>query len=502
MTAKPVHPLLLADGYKFSHRPDYPQGTEYVLSTWIARRSYIPGINETVAFGFQRFIQKYLIDYFNDNFFSQDVEELVDEYSRVLTAYFGEAPETDHVRALHALGYLPIRIKAVKEGTLVPIGVPSLTIENTLPEFYWLTNFLETLISNETWMASTSATIAHEFRKLFDKFARITNPEAIDFAALQGHDFSMRGLSGIEAAGEISGLGHLTSFIGTDTVPALLAAEAYYGARLGEEVVGVSVPATEHSVMSAGGYETESETFRRLLTETHPTGILSIVCDTYNLWNAIENILGKDLYDVVMARDGKCVVRPDSGDPADILCGDPKADPESSEGKGVIQLLWEIFGGTFSSTGYKVLDPHVGVIYGDSITMDRALDIFERLEAKGFASTNEVDGIGSFTYQYQTRDTFGTAMKATWVMINGVGLNIFKDPVTDKGKMKKSLTGCVVVVENQGGEIVVIDGLDPADVEAYGEQNLLELVFDDGVMVRTQTFSEIRGLLETARAAA
>jgi len=507
VSAKATSPLLLADFYKLSHRRQYPKGTEFVYSTWIARKSYMPNVSETVAFGFQRFVQRYLIDYFQDHFFSRPVAEVVAEYDRIVTNTLGGTPDHDHIVALHALGYLPLRIRAVPEGTLVPLRVPSLTIENTLPEFFWLTNYVESLMSSELWVAATSATIAHEYRKLFDAYARKTNPEGADFVQFQGHDFSMRGMSSVES-GCVSGLAHLLSFSGTDTIPAIVEAERYYGADVESELVGTSIPATEHSVMSAGGRDDELGTYRRLITEVYPEGLVSIVSDTWDLWHVVTRTLGIDLHDEILARDGKVVVRPDSGNPVDILCGTVDQNgvmplnPSTPQEKGVVELLWDAFGGTISSTGYKVLDAHVGVIYGDSITLERARQICERLESKGFASTNSVYGIGSYTYQYQTRDTFGTAMKATWVQIDGQEKHIYKDPITDDGT-KKSLTGRVVVTGGGNGRLVAVDGLslDDEDLFESGADgiNALGDIFVNGRLMRTETLAGVRGRLTAAR---
>lgn len=521
MAANPINPFLLADFYKLSHRPQYPPGTEYVYSTWIARKSYMAGVDHTVAFGFQRFVLKYLVDYFNENFFDRDKEEVLAEYDRIVTNTLGGEPDHEHLARLHDLGFLPLRIKALPEGTVVPLRVPTLTIENTIAEYFWLTNFIESLMSSELWLSATSATIAHEYRKLLDEYATKTNPEAADFVDFQGHDFSMRGMSSVES-GCASGLGHLLSFRGTDTIPAIVEAERYYGADVTKELVGTSIAATEHSVVCAGGVDDEEGTYRHLLTDVYPTGMFSSVSDTWNLWGALE-MYGTTLHDVIMSRDGKMVVRPDSGNPVDILCGTAQFHPNTykhleadrdrriregyaapdersiytglPEQKGVIELLWEYFGGAISSTGYKVLDPHIGVIYGDSITTERARQICERLEAKGFASTNVVLGIGSYTYQFQTRDTFGTAMKATWVQINGEERAIFKDPITDSG-MKKSLTGRVVVRRNAfAGEIQVIDGLTKAEALNYQSVDMLTDIFVNGIVMRTSTLSEVRETL-------
>jgi nicotinamide phosphoribosyltransferase len=414
-----------------------------------------------------------------------------------LTMYLGMDYDVTHFEKLHDLGYLPIEVKAISEGTMVPIKVPVLTIYNTHPDFYWLTNYLETILSNLLWKPMTSATIARQYRKVLTGWMRKTDPANAWFIDWQGHDFSMRGMDSAEAVIS-SGLGHLTSFSGTDSLPAIYGARKYYGA---EGFIAGSVPATEHSVMCAGGKEDETETFRRLL-ETYPKGILSVVSDTWDLWKVCtEHVV--TLKEEILARDGKLVIRPDSGDPVDILCGtrdeidrDWKGTPEQ---KGVIELLWDVFGGTVNEQGYKVLDSHIGAIYGDSITIERADKICKRLEAKGFASTNVVLGIGSFTYQYNTRDTFGFAMKATYVEvlkpIEGKskeewifeGREIFKDPITDDGT-KKSATGLLFVGKNDNHEITLYDKVSWEE-EGMG---LLQTIYKDGEFRNTTDLTTIR----------
>jgi nicotinamide phosphoribosyltransferase len=490
---KGVNPLLLCDFYKIGHREQYPEGTEKVYSTWTARGTHMQGVDYTVAFGLQRFVKKYLIDYFRDNFFNVPMTEVANEYRRVIKATLGTDPSVRHINDLWQLGYLPLRIRAVPEGTLVPLRVPWITVENTHPNFFWLTNFIESLFSAELWQATTSATIANEFRKMLDGFAGRTNPEAMDFVAFQGHDFSFRGMSSLESACS-SGLGHLLSFTGTDTIPAILEAERYYGADVTKELVGTSIPATEHSVMCCLGPEGELDTYKHLLDDVYPTGFISIVSDTYNLWTVLGDYIGKELHDRIMARDGKLVVRPDSGDPVLIMAGDESATDALAR-KGVIETLWDTFGGTMSSTGYKVLDPHIGAIYGDAITYDRAKEISLRLAAKGFASTNTVFGIGSFTYQYNTRDTFQHAIKAGSVEINGVEYPIWKDPVTDSGT-KKSLAGRVAVVREKNGMLRAASNLREGQ---YVPGDILEDVFIDGKLTRFQTLAQIREILRQER---
>lgn len=480
---------LLCDFYKISHREQYPKGTEIIYSTWIPRDSRIKGIDKVVAFGFQAFIQKYLIEYFNDNFFKRPRKDVIAEYARVIKYTLGiDKPETKHIEALHKLGYLPLRIKAVAEGTRVPIRTPMLTVENTKKEFFWLTNYIETLMSTSLWQMSTSATIAYEYKKILTTAAKKTS-DMPEFVPFQGHDFSMRGLSSIETSMG-SAAGHLLSFVGTDTIPGILFLEEFYGANIEKELVGTSIPATEHSVMCASGQD-ELSAYKRLLTEVYPTGIFSVVSDTWDLWKVLDEVI-KPLKDIIMARDGKLVIRPDSGDPIKIVCGDPEAKDKRAQ-RGVIEILWDIFGGTVNSKGYKQLDPHIGVIYGDAITMSRCQEICGRLEQKGFASTNMVFGIGSYTYQYNTRDTFGFALKSTYARINGKDIYLQKDPVTDSG-IKKSLKGMVVVVPKKGGGLMHYDGLAPGGRD-WVEDRLRD-IFVDGKAKRIQTLKEIRERLE------
>jgi nicotinamide phosphoribosyltransferase len=491
-----MNPLLLTDGYKTGHHQQYPKGTTLVYSNFTPRSNkYGPnGADKVVSFG-QQMIMKQIHEAFDKEFFSKPKDEVCGEMKRELSLYLGTDYDVTHFEQLHDLGYLPIAVKAIEEGTLVPIKVPILTIYNTLPEFYWVTNYLETIISNLLWKPITSATIAHTYRKVLSKWQDKTDSEKGWFVDWQGHDFSMRGMDSVDAT-IASGLGHLTSFSGTDSLPAIYGARKYYGES---GFVGGSVNATEHSVMCAGSKDDEVGTFRRLL-ETYPKGILSVVSDTWDLWKVCtEHIV--TLKEEILARDGKLVIRPDSGDPVEILCGDPTnsvytddlpTDSESARRKGVIELLWDVFGGTTNEQGYKVLDSHIGAIYGDSITIDRADEICARLEAKGFASTNVVLGIGSFTYQYNTRDTFGFAMKATYVEVNGEGREIFKDPITDDGT-KKSATGLLSVhYLDQSGELILQHKCSWKEEE----EGILETIYKDGKFYNETTLTEIRNKLK------
>ena len=490
--------MMNTDGYKLDHRRQYPEGTEYVYSNWTARGSRVKGVKDVIFLGLQYAIRKHLMEDFAADFFGRPEDEVVYEYTALLNSYLGPEPTSvigaEHIRALHRLGYLPLEFKALPEGTRVPLRVPMFTVENTHPDFFWVTNYFETLLSCVLWMPSTSATNAMHIRELLDEWAEKTGAP-LEGVGFQGHDFSMRGMAGLEAA-QISALGHLVAFTGTETVPVLPFIRKYYPVDNDYFIAG-TVPATEHSVMCAGGMESERETFERLLN-LYPNGILSVVSDTWDFWGVLTNHLPA-LKDKILARDGKLVIRPDSGDPADIICGlntksgvyapDGVVGYTEAEAKGAIELLWDEFGGTVNEKGYKVLDSHVGLIYGDSMNFNRINDICRRLEAKGFSTEAVVFGLGSYGYQYQTRDTFGFAMKATNVTINGVEKPIFKDPKTDDG-LKRSLKGRIKVVRSGEGIIALDD-----DSTVHGWEtgtDLLTTVWKDGRFVREWSFEEVR----------
>lgn len=487
-----INPLNAIDFYKADHRRQYPVGTEYVYANFTPRSSrlakMLPDFDDKIVFfGLQGFIKYFLIETWNEGFFQQDKSKVISAYKRRMDNALGEgAVPVDHIEALYDLGYLPIKIKALDEGSRVNMKVPVLTIVNTLPEFFWLTNYLETVLSAELWKSCTTATIAYEYKRLLTEYALKTGAP-LDFVAVQGHDFSSRGMSGIFDATQ-NGVGHLTSFIGTDAVSAIDFAEEYYNAT---GIVGVSVPATEHSVMCMGSEDDEIGTFRRLISELYPAGVVSIVSDTWDFWRVITEF-AVELKDEILARQpnamglAKLVFRPDSGDPVKIICGDPDAEIDSPAYQGAVECLWQIFGGTTTDKGFKVLNERVGLIYGDSITLERASNILQQLEAKGFASNNVVFGIGSYTYNYLTRDTFGFAVKATWGQVNGQARELFKDPITDSG-VKKSAKGLLRIEKSKDG--FVLYDQQTAEQEQQGE---LKTVFENGQLLRECSLDEIR----------
>ena len=522
-TASPIAALLGIDGYKLSHKDLYVQpgsgigdntGTTRILINWTNRSNkFMPGSSHAVVFGLQAFIQSFLVEAWAP-FFAASEDEVVDLYEKVLAGYLGPNPiGSDHIRALHQLGYLPLRIKALPEGTLAPIGVATLTVENTHDSFYWLPNYIETALSASIWHPGTVATIALEYRELLEQWALRTDPAGIAGVDFQAHDFSMRGQSSIDSAAA-SGMGHLLSFLGTDSMPSIDYVDRFYAGDNGW--VAASVPATEHSVMCIRGEQGELETFRQIL-DTFPTGIVSAVSDGYDLFKVLTDVL-PELKERILARDGKLVIRPDSGDPVDIMTGeynaydiegsDEVADRRgfyetekaagrmSNEAQGVVEILGDIFGYTVNEQGYKVLDSHIGVIYGDSINLDRALRTMQRLEAKGWASTNVVFGIGSYTYQMVTRDNLGSAVKATWGLVNGISTDIQKDPKTGGGG-KKSAKGRIALHRDETGEIYQVDEQSAEEAET----GLLELVWENGSFYKHQSFADVRAVLKQEREA-
>lgn len=512
----------------------YPAGTTKVYSNLTARKSRVPGVNSVVVFGLQYFLKEYLINQWQKEFFDKPFAEVEAKYLRIINATLGpKAVTTSHIKQLHELGYLPLRIKSLLEGVSVNIRVPMTTITNTVDHAYWLVNYLESIWSCVTWQPITSATIAKEFRKMLNRYAMDTVGDT-SFVQWQGHDFSFRGMSSLETACT-SGAGHLLAFTGTDTIPAIEFLEQYYYANVDKELVGASVPATEHAVASfniingpdnfeamkkefiartPAGYEPVNEAkldpmlineyafLKWYITVGFPSGIASYVGDTYNIFSVVAEILPR-LKPEIMARTGgfpidRLVIRPDSfwTDPIDCLCGydgyHPQMEKLTAREKGVVRVglveaLWDIFGGTMSVKGYKQLDAHIGAIYGDSITMERGEQICIRLKAKGFASTNAVYGIGSYTYQHNTRDTFGLAIKATYGMVGGRPIEVYKDPVSDDG-MKKSAKGLIRVDRGTDGEYYYSNCVTPEE-EMGGE---LQTVFLNGKLIAPVSLAEIR----------
>lgn len=475
------------------------EGTDFLYGTWIPRSlKYMhPSIKKAVSFG-QQLTVRWLNDEFEENFFAL-TEEKAMEFGKDMSLYLGMEYDAEHFRELHQLGFLPIKVKALPEGTETDPNIPHMTFINTVKGFGWLTLYLETVISALSWKSATSATMALQFRKNAHEWVMKTCPENAWFVDFACHDFSSRGLDPFSMVA--SGLGHATSHRGSDSIITIPAARYFYNEPENETAVN-SVNASEHSVSCTKIFTVGEEQMLRDWIEEFPQGILSVVMDTMDITKVVKpgGYLERVKHEV-NSRDGKLVIRPDSApsplSPIEMICGyDGKLNKRMKEAdypefykKGLIECLWDIFGGTVNEEGYKVLSPKIGAIYGDSINLERQTEIYKRLAAKGFAACNVVLGIGSFTYQFNTRDSLGFAAKGAWFEANGEGINIMKDPITDDGT-KKSLKGLIAVVRNPSEEgcISVIE-------EATKEQEntgLLQTIFEDGEFYNQQSLSEIR----------
>ncbi len=504
--------LAQTDFYKWAHPNLSIDGVTKMYENFTSRNgrlSNIEGNKEVTFVGLQYFIKDVLIDEWNETFFNVDKSTAINVMKRIATHCLVQPMyDTKPFEDLHDLGYLPLSIKALPEGVSVPYGVPPITFINTVDGFDWLGGFIETVFSTENYPIQTSATTARAYlKRTIESFVKAGVPQ--DLVPFMVHDFSFRGMFGRHAAA-MSGFGHLTSFAGTDTIPAILFAEKYYNANMETELVGASVNATEHSISTTaimsmveedGITKLEAEIkYVRYLMKKAPTGILSHVSDSFDFWAFVTEGLPQ-LKEDILARDGKLVIRPDSGCPTKILTGykENEINRYSEEGvtcletgevlgeaaiKGLIQVLGEMFGTTNSPTGLKLLHDSIGAIYGDSITLHRQDDIINRLEAKGYAGL-VVLGVGSYSYQYITRDTHGSAVKSTWAERNGKGIDVCKDPKTDS--KKKSAKG-LLRVELEDGVYVLYDQ-QTKEQEAQGE---LKPVFLDGKLLRETSLQEIR----------
>ena len=468
--------LECTDVYKLGHLLQYPEGTDYIYSYLQARTD--KKLPETVFFG----LQYYLTEYLAKRISHFDVDKLVQIHEVILGPV--RPAMLDKLYALANLGYWPISIKAVPEGTVVPVQNVLMTITNTVPGFGWCVGFLESLLL-KVWNTITVASYSLRLRRLVNAFAEAT---CDDFSHLpfQVHDFGYRGVSSEETA-ELAGAAHLLNFYGSDTVPAVRMLMKYYDAHF---PIALSVPATEHSVMCSTGPGGEFDAFERLMFRTYPDGIVSIVSDTYDLWRVLTQYVPR-LGRRILQRNGKVVFRPDSGDPVKVICGDPTAAPGTPQHRGALNILWDTFGGTVNSKGYRVLDPHVGLIYGDGFFFERFEEVLGQMKANGFASSNLVVGIGGLLLQAHTRDELGFAIKATFAVIDGEPVELFKDPVTDS--KKRSHKGRLAL-HLEDGEWVTKQGVSESE-EKNG--HLVE-VYRDGWIRKLQSLDEIRSRIDVS----
>lgn len=484
---KKMNPMLLIDFYKAVHSDMLPKNIEYSVSYFTPRMSRVDMWNEVVMFGLQAFIKTYLIEYFNEAFFALPSDQVLYEYNRVLNAALGKgAFNSEKIEKLHQLGYLPIEIKALPEGTKVPMHIPMFEISNTHPDFAWLPQALESLISAELWHPMLSATVGASYREIVNQYYELSVEDRVPRARALG-DFSFRGQECLQSAVKSSG-GWCLSFLNTATVPVIPFLEQMYNCDCEREDVAFGAVSTEHSVMCSN-YAVDGDEItllRRLLTEIYPDTSFSVVLDSYDYWNVIDTILPQ-LKEEILNHNGCMLMRGDSGDCVEVVT------------KTVFKL-WDIFGGTVNAKGYKVLDSHVKAIYGDSITIQRCEEIYKILIEHGFACNNVSLGVGSFSMQCVeengilkpfTRDTFSSCIKATYCEVNGEAIPIFKNP--KDGGFKKSQKGLCYVYRNKQGMLAYKDGYTKENIPK--ENNLLEVVFKDGTMVKEQSLQEIRQLL-------
>lgn len=458
--------LLMADAYKYSHYKLYVPGTTTIYSYLESRGGQF---DETVFYGLQYFLKEYLAGV---AFTKSDVDEAED----YLNGVFGRPgvfnrENFDYILRAHG-GHLPVRIKAVPEGTVVPVKNVLMTIENTDPKCFWLTNFLETLLM-QVWYPSTVATLSHEIRKTVQHYLDQTVDEsahgAIDFVL---NDFGFRGVSSVESAG-LGGSAHLLSFRGSDTVYASAFAKKYYDA---DQVYGLSVPATEHSIMTLLGKTNERETFLHVLN-AYPNGILACVSDSYNIFNAVSELWGNEFKEQILKRDGTLVIRPDSGDPVKTLLR-------------VFDLLFDRFGFTINQKGYKVLPKQVRVIQGDGIDYESIQQIYQALQRADIAAENLVLGMGGALLQKLNRDTQKFALKCSYAEVGGKKINVQKSPVelnalgelTESFKASKS--GRLKLVRTENGFIT--------KTENETGDDALQTVFENGAIKVNFNFHDVR----------
>ena len=509
--------FLLKDFYKAVHCELLPEGMTKSVSYFTPRSSRVNRWNGVVNFGIQAFCKTWLIDYFNENFFNKTEEEVVAEYARVMDNTLGKGLcDYEKIKKLHRLGYLPIEVVSLPEGMIVPIHCPIFGITNTHPDFAWLGQALESLISAEMWYPMVCATVGHTYREVVDKWYDKTCDDNIPRRRALGN-FDFRGDQGLDAALK-AGSAWCLSFVNSATVPVIPYLEYYYNCDCEKEEVAFGAVSTEHFVMCSNSakdtkdnpdYEyadidphRERVFIKRALTELYPNTSFSCVSDSYDYWNVVDNIL-PTLKDEILNHNGCMLVRGDSGDCVKVVTE-------------TVFHLWDIFGGTINSKGYKVLNPHIKALYGDSITIQRAEQIYDILEKNGFAASNVSLGVGSFSMHCIeedgmlkpfTRDTFSMAQKSVYAEFtdedgNVTKMPVYKDPKTDRenggGNFKKSQKGCCSVIwrDKLGNKMTYVDGL---TWEESMQDTLMETIFKDGKMVKEETLADIRNRLNNGK---
>ena len=451
--------ILNTDSYKVSMFKQYPAGTTGVYSYIESRGGRY---DKTVFFGLQAFIKEYLLDPI-----SQSDINIADE---ILTQHgepFNRAG-WQYILDQHN-GYLPVVIRAVPEGSVVPVKNVLATIENTDPECFWLTTWLETALLRAVWYGTTVATQSYTIKQvILDYLERTGEPSTIDFKL---HDFGARGVSSLESAG-IGSAAHLVNFMGTDTITGILFAREYYNAG----IAGFSIPAMEHSTVTSWGRKGEVDAYRNMLKNfATPGSVLAVVSDSYDIFNAAEKLWGEELRQQVIDSGATVVIRPDSGDPVEV-------------NRRLVEILGEKFGYTKNAKGFKVLN-NVRLIQGDGINELTVRSILGAFMAMGWSADNIAFGMGGALLQIVDRDTLQFAMKASSACINGEWVDVYKDPIGDSGKRSKK--GRVTLWTNGTGEYVSSVAM-PTQWADYGWKEALVPVYWNGNLHKDYTFEEVR----------
>ncbi len=456
--------ILMTDSYKVSHAKQYPPGTEQIHSYFESRGGEFP---ETVFFGLQRFLKKYL----EKGICQKDIDEAEVYYNKHLGPGAFNKEGWQYILDKHN-GKLPVSIKAVLEGSIIPNSNVLMTVENTDSNCWWLTNYLETLLV-QVWYPCTTATISREMKKII-KASLERSAENLEGLPFKLHDFGCRGVSSMETAA-IGGASHLVNFMGTDTVPALVMLNEYYDdpkAKLGSVMMaGFSIPAAEHSTMTSWGREREVDAYRNML-ETFPTGLVAVVSDSWDIDNAVKKIWGRELKSMVLAREGTLVIRPDSGDPTVVV---PR----------LLNLLGQEFQCSTNSKGYKMLPDQVRLIQGDGIDRNSLQGILDAVMAAGWSTDNLAFGSGGGLLQQCNRDTLKFAFKCSSAVVNGEQRDVYKQPATAAWKSSKK--GRLALVKDPVLKYRTVN-----DTGDLGDDNQLQEVFRDGEVLVHQTLDEIR----------
>jgi nicotinamide phosphoribosyltransferase len=457
--------LMLSDSYKATHWKQYPKGTTKVYSYLESRGGKF---DNTLFYGLQYFIKQYLSG-------QVVTEEKIQQAKKFWDAHLGTGLFNEdgwrHILNKHR-GRLPVRIKAVPEGTVVKTGNVLVTVENTDPEVPWLTNFLETILL-QVWYPITVGTLSREVKKNLIKYLKKTtnyNSEEIKgIVAFMLHDFGFRGVSSVESAG-LGGSSHIINFMGTDTVSAILFAQEFYNT---ENPLAFSIPASEHSTITSWGEPFEVKAMENML-DSYPTGLVACVSDSFDIIRACRDYWGTALRDKILSRDGRLVIRPDSGDPVQTL-------------KQIFHILWDKFGGTTNDKGFKVLDPHVRVIQGDGVNYESISDICNMMIEEGFSVENIAFGMGGALLQKVDRDTQKFAFKCSSITINGEEAEVRKNPIeiNEKGERVQSFK------KSKAGRLKLVNGQTIEQSHDEEGDELVE-VFLNGQVMKEWTFEEVR----------